>query len=337
VLACAFVGFACLGIITQTFTLITGAPLDHPSWLLVLLVAAGMSVHTLAHGTLAHIGLHGGDGCATHSLRAAVRAALSRWRPLLLASLTHTVLTFICVLGITPLLLGSGLGMDNRGPSYPNPDSIPRLVVVRSLDIVMLGPFHPLHEQLQTARDTLRQLAARPGSAPLVMADFLQLEYRLYMLQLTGALQPSTPPPDTSLVSGVVALLSLTLLATTETLLCFRAAAAMSVDHSPNPNKRSIAGPLIDSARLAWGRFRLVAVNTWMLRLMVSAIHISCIILPVAIADNIVLPQVVWTAGEPWLSLTSRLACCAGSAAVDAILIAFCALYMTRLFAKLST
>jgi hypothetical protein len=77
---------------------------------------------------------------------------------------------------------------------------------------------------------------------------------------------------------------------------------------------------------------RLVLFNAVTLQLLSHALQILCLILTTSAAETAVLPRLAWLTGAPWVAPVGTLACIVGSAAVSALLTAFCALYDARLY-----
>jgi hypothetical protein len=265
-------------------------------------------------------------------LRWAIHEALRRGPALLPGTLLYALLMGLAALGGTALFVLAGLGLAQRAPVGPSPDELAHLVAARSLDAVLLEPLPPLAELFTATRSgLLRQIWQPDSPAPL------EVKWLAYRLGVRGSMPLHSPAPEFEalLPYAGVALLSLTLLITSETLLCFRAAAAMQMDPSPGLAKYSILAPLIGSVQLGLRHFWPVMLSTCTLRLGVSAIQITCLLLPVAIADNVVLPHLSWISGAPGVGLLCRLASGMGGVMVNALLTAFCALYDARLFAAL--
>jgi hypothetical protein len=343
ILVSAVIGFAVVSAVAQAYRLLPGERLDLHPGPFFLWVALGVPLNTLAQGAIAWIGLHGVGPHAVVSLTEAVRAALSRWPVLLTGSLLHTGLTFLCALGLTPLLLSSDLWVARPEPVYPNPSHVPHLVASRSIDTAVLGPLHPFAELVAPARNSLEQYTrqlyesslsdtglARLGSS-LSGAAEQNLAYR--RLARLNARDGSTALQQlAALPSGVSVLVSLVLLIATETLLRLRVAAAMHAGQPLRAVVYSLVHPLTESAQLGWRHIWPAMASTWLLRLAVVAIQIAGLLLPFAVADNVVLPQVSRMVVMPWLGLPCRLACVVGGAIVNAILTALCTLYDAHLF-----
>jgi hypothetical protein len=350
ILVTAVIGFAVVSAVAQACRLLPSVSLDlHPE-LSFVWIALGLPLYTLAQGAIAWMGLHGMGSHVAVSLREAVRVALSRWRALLAGSLLHAGLTFLCALGLTPLMVSSDLWLVSRDLVSPNPSHVTRLVASQGVDAAALGPLHPLAELLVPMRESLERRILQPQGLSPSDADRAELTTRL---SLGGATErqllrqrlvnlntrdgPSADAPQhlAALPSIVIALLSLALLSLTDLLLHFRTAAALQIVPSADPAKAGIFGPLIESAQLGWHAFLPVMMSSWALRLTVNAVSIVGILLPVAAADNIVWPQLSRAIGVAWLGLACRLVCAVGGAAVSAILAAFCTLFDAQLFVAL--
>ena len=92
---------------------------------------------------------------------------------------------------------------------------------------------------------------------------------------------------------------------------------------------------MLESARLGVRHARLVLCNAVTLRLLTRALQILCLILTTSAVETMVLPQLVRSTGGQWVAPVGRLACIASSAAVSALLTAFCDLYDARLYIAL--
>jgi hypothetical protein len=346
-LASALIGFAGISVLAQSARLlaVTNVRIASPtSWLLALGVA-GLLLQTLAHGTLTALGLHGAR--TPLSLRCAFGLALGRCGALLPGSVLHTALLFVCALGFTPFLLSNGLEVPDLQPFYPNRYDMLRLTAARGIDIAVLGPLHPWAELLVPARASLVQLSRQASASSLKDGGIDQrLELLLPSVNLANkrailqryeqsnsstSASPAPAPPR----EWLLALVSLALLIITDTLLRFWVVAAMQPRPLTGLARNGIFGPLIQSVQLGWRYFGLVIMRTWLLRLAVTVVQITFIILPVMVAENIVLPQLSFAAHAPWLGLVSRLVCYGASAMICALLAAFCGLYDARLFVAL--
>jgi hypothetical protein len=334
VLAVALIGFAGISTAAQLFSQLAGEAQGF-SAVVVCLAALGLVLQSLTQGAVAWVGLHGETSTAL--LVSALRAALGRWRLLLPGTLLYAASTFVCAVGFA-LATGSGLVVNTVNSQ---PGNLLRIVASHGIDVATLGPLHPLAELATPARHTLMQLTLQPDGAGLDGADLarrfetyipgarpadLQLAYRMVRTLNVYAVWADAAPRNV-----LIALACLLLLVGTEVLLRFRVAAAMCMGP-----RCGLFAPLSESARLSLSSLRLVLASTWALRLAVGAAQIIFIVLPLMVADNVVLPQVSSIAGAPWVRFTCRVACCAGSAMVSAVLAAFCHLYDARLFVALS-
>ena len=328
VLPCALIGFAGVSAVVGLYELLTARKLANTPGLLIASAVIGWLLHTLARGAITFAALQNSAGRSATSLVALRRVMAGRWRTLLASSATHTILTFVCVLGVTPLLRDVGIDTVGQAALYPNPYGIPRIVTARSIDAVVLEPLHPFTELLGPARQALLQPAVRLGEA--IPNDLKSLVYLLVVPAGSDASASSLALPD-----GLIALVSLALLIAAETLLRFRTAAALRLADTACPVSRGLLRPLLESARLSVQHLLPMLGNTVMLRLTVSVICTAGILLPIAIADNLVLPQLAWITRVPWLAPASRVACCLGSAAAGSILAALCAIFDARLFLAL--
>jgi hypothetical protein len=337
VLVITVVGFASVSAATQLVGLLARQPLGihmwpwSSPWLSLPLAVLSLLLQTLGQGALTWIGLRGTRaGAPVRAGLTARRAAHTAWRhlsALLPAALLHAVLTFVCALGLL-----------STAPAYLGPDSdgLPRLIVTRGRDALLTGPLHPLADHVLPARHAMRAL-------------YFKLQQRdespsgaVTRNQIIGAYLPSNQSADPLADpwhEGLTALFSVALLVITETLLRFRVAAAMQRDQSPAlgcaKGDLSLWAPLRASACLSGRHIWAVLASTWVLRLGVSAIQITCILLPGAIADNVILPQLVWASAVPWGGLVCRGLSQVSGVLVSALLAAFCVIYDARLFVAL--
>jgi len=332
VVVVAWGGFAATVAGIQGYRSLTGLTPVSDLWVFLAGAVVGFLLDALAQGTLAWIGLHGGSSSGASSLTDALRAATAGWRGLLPGALLQAVLTFICALSLTPLLLSSGLLDVNLAPIEPSPDSLPRLAATRSIDAVALGVLHPFGEWAAPARAALL-----PMFTYTVMPDpeaWLAYEMKNHMdssvihHQARAYLAPMAELP-----AGLIALAGLALLVAGEVLLRFNAAAAMRVGPGAVPVMTGVFGPLLESARLGVRNARIVLFNAVTLRLLVRALQILCLILTTSAVETTVLPKLALSTGALWVEPVGRLACIIGSAAVSALLTAFCALFDARLYA----
>jgi hypothetical protein len=328
VLACALVGFVSYGALAQSFSVLTGRGPDSNLWPFAFCGTLGLLLDALARGVLAWVGLQD----PRTSTRGLLRLTLGRWRELLAGSLVHAALMLACALGGTALFVIGGLGVVDPEPSPPDLDSVPRLAVARSIDALLLGPVQPLSELVTPARlGALRLVWQSDSPAPV---ELKWLAFR-YGGPVSTPVTRDSFEPVAMLPVGLVAFGSLALLFATETLLRFRAAAAMRSDPARGAAQCGILAPIVESARLGLRHYGPVVASTWSLRLLASAVRVACIILPGVVAENAVFPQLAGIAGAAWIAPACRLASALGGALVGAVLAAFCTLYDARLFVAL--
>ena len=333
VLVIAWAGFAACAVGVQGLLSLTGLTSAFSFWLLLVGAIAGVLLHALAQGALAWIGLRG-DKSKRLSLAGAWHASTSTWHSVLPGTVFHAVLTFACALSLTPFLISSGLMGMNLEPIDPSLDSLPRLAATRSLDAAALGVLHPLGEWLAPSRAALRPV-------------FLQTETPDPEAYLAYAMANHMDPtshhevklytvPMSPFNAVLIALVGLALMVAGEVLLRFYAAAAVNAQLHTVPVLRGMFGPLLESARLGSRNVRLMLSSVVLLRLLARAIQIVCLIVTVSVVESAVLPQLASSSGAQWLLPAGRLAGSVGSAAVSALLLAFCELCDARLYAGLT-
>ena len=332
VLVSAWVGFAIIVATIQGLQSLTGLSPVTDFWVFLGGAAVALLLDALAQAALAWIGLRGGSR-SNVSLAGALRAAATGWRRLLPGALLHTLLTFICALSLTPILLSSGLLLTGMERFDPNLNSLPRQATLRSLDAAALGVLHPLGEWVAPARSALY---------PVFLISEAPDGETWREIQIQNHVDPSDlrqPPvsvlPMEILPAALIALAGLALLVAEAILLRFNAAAAMSVGPGRIPILNNFYGPLVESARLGARHVRPVLYNAVVLRLLMRAVQILFLILTISAAETTVLPQLARSTGALWVLPLGTLACIAGSAAVSALLTAFCALYDARLYVAL--
>jgi hypothetical protein len=119
-------------------------------------------------------------------------------------------------------------------------------------------------------------------------------------------------------------------LALVEVLLRFRVVAAVQ------PGRAGSLGGVAEGVRLAVRHFGRVAGHVGLLRLAVTGAHVLLVAVPVAVARQVVVPDVSLAAhlfaARPVCALLSL----AGVALVDGICVAFGAVYDARLFVALT-
>ena len=324
---------------------LSGARSSSIPWPILLSAVLGLLVWPLGQGALAWIGLQNPHGCTGLSFRGSMRAAARRWPVLVIASGLSAIGTFLCAVSLTPLLGHAGLGVPDTGPIYPNPDGMPRLVAARSLDAVVLGPLHPLAGMVAPARAGWMQFT-RQSTGALTVDGLLShlldaaaapdvqtaraMAYRLHALY-----DMDIKPPPAAPYEWLLAVIGLGVWIAGDMLPRFWPAASMHTAGQQGPSSSSIWAALRENAHLGFRHTGVVMAHTWLLRLAVGVVQIACVILPVVVADNVAVPQVVWLTGVVWLGPACRWLSAVGSALVGAGLVAACVLYDTRLFVAL--
>ena len=334
VLVSAWGGFAVTVAAIQGLRSLTGLTPSSDPWVFLASAVAGLLLNVLAQSALAWVGLHGDSSLGELSLTDGLRATTAGWRGLLPGALLSAVLTFVCVLSLTPILLSSGLATINLEPIDPSVESLPRLAATRSLDAVALGVLHPFGEWVTPARTVLLPIflqTERPDPD-----EWIAFEIKNHMDPSRHHEMQVYVVPMAALPAGLIALAGLMLLVAGEILLCFNAAAAVSKGTRTVPVLTGVFGPMLESARLGARYARLVLFSAVTLRLLTRVLQILCLILTTSVVETTVLPSLAWSTGALWLAPVGRLACIVASAAVSALLTAFCALYDARLYVALA-
>ena len=243
-------------------------------------------------------------------------------------------MTFVCALSLTPVLLSSGLMSLNLEPIEPSPDNLPQLAAARSLDAMALGVLHPFGEWIAPARATfLPMFLQTVRSDPDALLAFYMMYHMDPSIRRTAQVYVA---PMEELPAGLIALAGLAVLVAGEVMLRFYAAAAVRAGSPAVPVRADVFGAVLESARLGLRHVRLVLGNAITLRVLARVLQIVCIVLTTSAAETMVFPQLASSTGASWVAPAGRLACIAGSAAVSALLTAFCALYDARLYVALT-
>jgi hypothetical protein len=322
-IACAWVGFAPVVVTLQSLRALIQPTPATDLWLFLAGGVAALLLQALARGGFAWIGLRGGQPRLIHVWGAAVGG----WGRLLPGAFLDGLLTFLCALCVTPFMISSGLVAVNLVPINPIVDGLPRLVATRSLDAVALGVLHPLGESVDSARIALLPLFLRTERPdPEVWQAFRMVNH---MDPSVHHEAPEYVVPMAELPAALIALAGLALLAAAEGLLRFNAAVAISV--AP----RGVFGSLMLSARLGARHARLVLFNAVALRLLTRGLQVVCLVVTTSVAETMILPRLAGLTGAPWVVPLGVLAGIVTSAAVGALMCAFCDIYDARLYVAL--
>ncbi len=333
VLAGAWFGFAACAAAVQSLQALTGLAPARAFWLFLAGALAGLLLQALAQGALAWLALRRDADVGPASASAAWRAAAAAWRGLLTGAFLRTALSFICALSVTPLLVSSGLVPVTLEPVEVSAGNLPRLAVARSLDAAALGVLHPFTAWVAPAR-----LALRPAFLRTQLPDpdaWLNYAMKNHMDPSSRLIFQAYYVPMAALPAGLMALAGLAVLLAGEWLLRFYPAASIDPRACAALAGGGVFQPLQQSARLSLRHARVVLLNAVTLRLAVRALQALCLVLTASAAELAVLPQLADASGAAWVLPAGRLAAIAGSAAVGALLSAFCEIYDARLYRQL--
>ncbi|HEY3291997.1 MAG TPA: hypothetical protein VGK87_17855 [Anaerolineae bacterium] len=326
VLVMAWGGFAAIFIAIQAFQYLSGLTPSVAPLVFLVAAAAALLVQALAQGALTWIGLpHPISGTSTSMLEP-LRAAISNWPRLLPGALVYAVASFVGALCLTPLLMNTGLLTLNVDVPSQYDDSSLNLTTLRSLDAMSLGILHPAGAWL---------IPLRTASLPVFMHTETPDPDAWIAFEIKNHMDPSRHhemltyvAPMAALPASIVAFAGLMLILANELLLGFNAAATMSTKSAVN----GLFGPTLDSIRIGLRNTRLVLKTGVSIRLLIRMVQAIGLILTTSVAVTTILPAFALSTSTPWVVPVGNLACIAGSAAVSALLAAFCALYDARLY-----
>ena len=315
ILGCALLGHAVVGAVLKF------APAGTDT---LALAVVGVVVQTMALAALAVIALR--ESACPKDIDSGKMQDVVEFRPcsrlrrgawLLVGACLHTSLILACALISAVVLVRLGLGMQELEPVYPNPDGLPRLVAQRSLDALWLDPVLAETHVTGWTRVAVFRLGespAYPTKLLVFMASQLNTPITLEPIRLLG--QAST---------GANVLMWLALWLAAEVGLRFRVVTAMSPD-----------GPdLLAGVRVALRHLPTVAAHIAVIRVAAWVVQVTCLIAPVALMDNVVLPHLSMLWNTPWLVTACRAASDVASMLVGSTIAAFCAMYDARLWRAL--
>ncbi len=281
---------------------------------IVLLVqsALGCLLASFARGAITHVALHGasfGPACAF---------ALSRMPALLAGTLLYSALIGFGAVGVNVWLRerGANLDLSNVGQKPNTVGDALHTTALRSLNALIPDPGSPIAEF--TPR--LRYTSFRP---PAQTSD----DHQQLAAASNGGNSGST---SSAVVNGAISsadlqrivVASLVALVIGETLLRFRAVAAIQS-----------AGALAPLLRSVWWGMRFfisITIHVWMLRLMILAFSLVFIIFPVAIVQCLVEPTPAWTGMAS--SILNLPLIVLALALINSMFTAFGAVYDARLY-----
>ena len=312
--ALSYLAFLLHGLASQGnyFALTTGA------FYLQMQIQAAIGAFTflIGRGAITWIALHApadANSAATGrtiSLRAALSAALQRWRPLLVSSLLYGLLVTIGLVGVTWMLREARLDVSNYRLVRRDAQGILNLILVRGIAQLPPDPGSPFTELHSAARYHLR----RQGSS-----------YPGWLLSRSALPNLSAPP----LAAGIAGASFIFL---TEALLCMRTAHIM---HTPNSSALRWLVPVL---RLGLSNFWRIAAWRWGLRLIMVVLYVACLTLPITLHQAVVVPAALSEAPFQWwywLRSVISLSYAAISALIGMFLIAFGLVFEARMYLAL--
>jgi hypothetical protein len=263
-------------------------------------------------------------------LRSACRAVLRRVPALLLSWLVYGLLLAGIAVGLSVPLRAMRLDPANRQTdrrSGPALDSVVRELVWHGAHTLMPDPGSPFCEWAATTQAGVLNSWAVAGSSTWRMVN--QGTAYVHTFSVPPALAAEPAYLFGPLNFWLVTLGSLVLLVLTETALRFRVIAAVQ------PGPAGSCGSWVEGTRLAWRHFGVVAGQVWLVRLVVTCAQVLLVGLPVALAQQLVLPTVSPLVGMTWVQPVCVLLTLVSVAVVHSVFTAFCAVYDARLFIAL--
>lgn len=271
-----------------------------------LRAALGALAYMLGRGAISWIALQDSHG-APATWSSAMRAALRRWRPLLLSSLVYGVLISAGVYGITMVLRELRLDLSNfRWLRSNDSASILTAVGVNGLALLPPDPGSPFSELYAALRYSLSRLGGTT----------------FYAWQIAG--QQSNLSADTR----ALGIASIAGLFATEALLCMRSAAVMCGDGKVLSWVRPAVAP-------ALAQFWYVLALRWAVRLLMAAVMIVGLALPMLLHQGVLLPILARELRSYWTYSINIALYNSAAAVVAMLLVAAQVVYEARLFAQL--
>ena len=206
------------------------------------------------------------------TVRAALRAALRKWQPLLMSSVLYGALITIGIAGSTLLLRELRMDVSNFRWIRNDANSVLNTSLVRSIGNLMPDPGSPFTEIYAAAR--------------------YQLSRQSLSSSLWGNWQVSPRTISPSVIAAGV--LGMLILALTETLLCLRTAIIM---HAPDARA---SGWLRQTLTLATADARRVARWQWSVRAGMALLLAAFLVLPVAFHQSVFVSMLIREARAYW-------------------------------------
>jgi hypothetical protein len=296
-------------------------------WLVLIFTAVEIVVQTLAQSAITLIVLQGGAPRAVARIAGSGRTRNTAWSLIILR--WHTLLTH-------GLLYATVLAAGAVMLTYPL--SALRLSPAGLLE--GLSPQRPdgiLWREL--AAQSANTLLPNPGSlmcsvAGAVHFDLIEQRLNAGVGSAPYAFSYSAGTAGVSVDAAVVlpmTLLAITLLLLTETLLRFRFAVVIDPTNEHDDRRPAI----IDSIRLGRQYFGTITAHAWLTKVGIATLQITCVSLPVLLAERIAVPRIAGLIRFAWLYpacvlLTSMLVVLANT-----ICSAWSTVYDARLYAAI--
>jgi hypothetical protein len=243
------------------------------------------------------------------TLRAALSAALGKWKPLLASTLIYGLIISIAMVGLIWLLREFRLDPSNYRWFRNSPQGILTLATVRSLAQVPPDPGSPFTELYATTRYNLARNAfgylTWNGSGFRPFYTGVDMNYALPGL------------------AGVV------LLVLAEAVLCLRTAAVMAGKDT------SVLGWVPRMLAPLRRHFWRVLLWRWGVRVALAGVAAACLVLPMALQQSVIASNVIREVRSYWPYLFHNTVQAAGTALIVSLSLAFSLVFEARLFAAL--
>jgi hypothetical protein len=318
ILACALAGFAGPGmlgvLVNAALTLdvyvrtggITSSYASTFYTQLLVQSALGLFTAALARGAITWIALHGRDGRPA-SLREALRGSYARWPMLLFSSILYGGLITLGVAGLTLLLRQLRLDVTNIGRVGIDYDGVSRVVGVRVLNGLIPDAGAPFDDLIAYARYLLRRSSTSYYWLYAFRAGLGDVPLRVWLIGLGGL----------ALMGGAGVLLRL------------RTAAILA------GHKADQWAALGEGVRLGAGNWQHIAMHVWVVWIAGTLTNALFVIVPVALAEYLLVPRLVGEINRLWPYPVSALLFAVATGLVGLVLMAFSAVYDARLYLSL--
>lgn len=266
----------------------------------------GSFLLVLGRGAVAWIALQ--DAMAKVTFKAAVRAALREWQPLLISALLYGALVTAGIVGLSVLLRELRIDVSNARWLRGDLNSVMNWVTARGVALLPPDAGSPFSEWISAAKYNLSRING---------ATYFGFDVNPY-----GSAQAITAR------TWLLGFVSVALLFIVESLLCMRSAAIMALGGTVDWLRETLGL----SARHFWR----VAAWRWSLRLMMLVVFIGAlVVLPALHQATImnVLRQQLSTGY--WTYHIAMAAYGVGSAIITGLIIAFSVAFESRMYAAL--